>query len=132
MQSRKLTVLAEVWMQLCTISISHVKASTSPVLATSTINKCHCGLLFTAPKKTMGRIKKDNQYYKHMKVIGPWENKNWILLVILMFCYWLDWKNASVFYASRKSTCRFSFTYKRHWLSIGQQVPFKSAAIGDF
>ena len=85
MQSRKLTVVAKVWMRLCTISIRHVKASTSGVRATSTINKRHRGLLFTAHKKTMRRIKKDNQYFNHMKVIGPWENKNWILLVILMF-----------------------------------------------
>ena len=127
MQSWKLTVVAEVWMPLCTISIPHIRASTSRVLATSTINKRHWGRLFTAHKKTMGRIKKDNQYLNHMKVVGPWENKNWILLVILIFCYWLVWKNASVFYASKRRTCKKKFTYRRHWLSIRQQLPFKSA-----
>ena len=112
MQSGKLTVVAEIWMRLYTISIPHVKASTSRVLVTSTINNCHWALFFTAHKKTMGRIKKDNQYFNHMKVIGPWENKNWILLVPLMFCYRLVWKNARLFYASRKRTCRVSFTYR--------------------
>ena len=93
-------MVAEVWMRLCKISIALVKASTLGVLATSTINKRHCGPLFTAHKQTMGRIKKDNPYLNHMKVIGPWENKNWIQLVILMFCYWLVWKNECVFFVS--------------------------------
>ena len=63
-------------MPLCTISISHAKASTSRVLATSTINKRHWGLSFTAHRKTMGRIKKGNLYFNHLKVINQWENKN--------------------------------------------------------
>ena len=106
MQSGNLTVVAEIWMRLCTISIPDVKASTSRVLATLTINKRHWGLSFTAHEKTMGRIKKDNQYFNHMKVINPSENKGCILLVILMLCYWLVWKNASVFNASKNRTCR--------------------------
>ena len=84
MQIGTLTVVEEVWMLLCTISIPHVEASISQVLATSTINKRHWGLSFTEHKKTMGRIKKGNLYLNHMKVINPWENKNRILLVILM------------------------------------------------
>ena len=84
MQSGNLTVVAEVWMLLCTISIPHVEASIPRVLATSTNNKRHWGLLFTEHKKTMGRIIKGNLYVNHMKVVNPWENKNWILLVILM------------------------------------------------
>ena len=92
-------------MRLCTISIPHIQASTSRVLATSRINKHHWDLSFTAHKKTMGQIKKDNQYFNNLRVINPWENENWILLVILMLCYWLVWKNASVFYASKKGTC---------------------------
>ena len=111
MQSGNLAVVAEVWMRPCTISIPHVKALTSRVLATSTTNKRRWRLLFTAHSKTMGRIKKGNHYFNHMKVIGAWENKNWILLVILMLCYWLVWKNASMFYASKKRACRMSFTY---------------------
>ena len=107
MQSANLTVVAGVWMRLCTISIPHVKASTSRVLATSTINKRHRGLSVRACKKTMGRIKKDNQYFHDMKVINPWENKNWILLVILMLCHLLVWKNASAFYASKENTENF-------------------------
>ena len=75
----------------------------------------------------MGRIKKDNQYFNHMKVINPWENKNWILLLILMLCYWLVWKNASVFYASKKKTCGISFIYKRRWFSTRRQPKFKGA-----
>ena len=113
MQSGNLTVVAEVCMLLCTISIPHVEASISRVLATSTINKCHQGPSFSGHKKTMGRIKKGNLYPNHMKVINPWENKNWILLVILMLYYWLARLNASVFYASKKRTCRISFIYKR-------------------
>ena len=70
MQSGNSTVVAEVWMPLCTISIPHVEASTSRVLATSTISKVYWGLSFTARKKTMGRIKKDNLYSNHMKVIN--------------------------------------------------------------
>ena len=58
-------------MLLCTISIPHVEASISRVLATSTINKRHWGLSFTEHKKTMGRIKKGNLYLNHMKVINP-------------------------------------------------------------
>ena len=131
MQSRNSTVAAEVWMQLCTISIPHLKASTSRVLATSTINNRHWGLSFTAHKKTIGRIKKDNQYFNLMKVISPWENKNWILLVILMLCYWLVWNNASVFYASNRRKCRIFFTYKRRWLSTRPQLQFKSAMRAD-
>ena len=74
-------------MRLCTISIPHVKASTSRILATSTIDKRHCGLSFTTHKKTMGRIKKVNQYFNHMKNINPWENEDWISFVLLMLCY---------------------------------------------
>ena len=59
-------------MQLRMKWIPHVKASTSRVLATSTINTCHWDPSFTAHKKTMGRIKKDKQYSNHMKVVGPW------------------------------------------------------------
>ena len=131
MQSGNLTVVAEVWMQLCTIWIPHVDASTWRVLATLTINKRHWGLSFTAHKKTMGRIKKGNLHFNHMKVINPWENKNWILLVILMFCYWLALKNASVFYASKKRTCRISFIYKKHRFSTRRQLRFKSATRAD-
>ena len=109
MQSGNLTGMAEVWMRLCTISILHVKALTSRVPAMLTIDKGHWGSSITAHKKTMGRINKENQYFNDMKVINPGENKNWILLVILVLCYWLIWKNASVFYASRKRTCRISF-----------------------
>ena len=97
-------MVAEVWMLLCTISIAHVEASISRVLATSTISKRRWGLSFTEHKKTMGRIKKGNLFLNHMKVINPWENKNLILLVILMLYYWLAWLNASVFYASKKRT----------------------------
>ena len=61
----------------------------------------------------MGRIKKGKLYLNHMKVTNPWENKNWILLVILMLCYWLAWLNASVLYTSKKRTCRISFIYNR-------------------
>ena len=68
---------------------THVKASTLRVLATPTISKCHWGFSFTVHKKTMGRINKRHQYFNHMKVINPWENKYWILLVILMLCYCL-------------------------------------------
>ena len=131
MQSGNLTGVAEVWMRLCTISIPHVKGSTSRVLATSTINKHHWGLLFMAHSTTMGRIKKGNHCFNHMKVIGPWENKNWILSVILMLCYWLVWKNTSVFYVSKKSPCRISFTHKRRWPSIRPQLRFKSATRAD-
>ena len=102
MQSGDLTVVAEVWMLLCTISIRHVEAWISQVLATSTINKRQWGLLFTEHKKTMGRLEKGNLYLNHMKVINPWENRNWILLVFLLLYYWLAWLNASVFYASNK------------------------------
>ena len=87
MQSGNLTVVAQEWMGLCTISIPHVKVSTSRVVVTSTIDKRHWGLSFTAHKKTMGRIKKDNLSFSHMKVINPWENKNWIPLVIFKLCY---------------------------------------------
>ena len=76
MRSGNLTVVAEVWLLLCTISIPPVEASISRVLATSTISKRHWGLLFTEHKKTMGRIKKGNLYLNHMKIINPWENKN--------------------------------------------------------
>ena len=131
MQSGNLTVVAEVWMQLCTISIPDVKASTSRVLAMSTINKRQWGLSFTAHKKTMGRIRKDYQYFNYMKVINPWENKNCIPLVILMLSYWLVWNRASVFYALEKRTCRISFIYKRRWLSTTGQLQFKSATRAD-
>ena len=96
MQSGNLTVVAEAWMLLCTTSIPHVEALISRVLAMSTIHKRHWGLSFTEHKKTMGRIKKGNLYLNHMKVTDPWENKNWILLAILMLYYWLAWLNASV------------------------------------
>ena len=86
-------------MLLCTISNPHLEALSSRVLATSTIHKRHWGLSFTEHKKTMGRITKGNLYLNHMKVINPWENKNWILLVILMLYYWLAWLNGSVLYA---------------------------------
>ena len=62
-------------MRLCTISIPHVEASISRVLAMPTINKRHWGLSFTAHRKTMGRIKKSNLYFNHMKVLNPWESK---------------------------------------------------------
>ena len=113
MQSGNLTVVAEVWMLLCTISIPHIEASISRVLATSTINKRHWGLSFTEHEKMMGGIMKDNLYLNHMKVTNPWENKNWILVAILMLYYGLAWLNASVLYASNKRTCRISFIYKR-------------------
>ena len=72
-----------------------------------------------------------NHYSKYMTVVGPWENKNWILLVILMLCYWLVWKNASVFYASEKRTCKNVFTYKGRWLSLRQPLQFKSTMHAD-
>ena len=75
-------------MQLCKISIPRVETSTSRVLATSTINKRHWGLLVTAHKKTMEGIKGGNLYFNHVTVIHPCKNKNWILLMILMFYYW--------------------------------------------
>ena len=50
------------------------------------------------------------QLYESHQPMG--KNKNWILLVILMFYYWLAWKKASMFYASKKRTCRISFIYK--------------------
>ena len=114
-------------MVLCRISILHVEVSISRVLATSTINKRHSGLSFTELKKTMRRIKKGNLYLNHMKVLNPWENRNWILLVILIFYYWLASKNVSVFYASKKRTCRISFIYKKRWFSTRPQLQFKSA-----
>ena len=117
MPSRNLTVVPEVWMLLCTISIPHVEASISRVPATSMINKCHRGLSFTEHKKTMGLIKKGNLYLNHMKVINPLKTKHWILLVILMLYYWLAWLNASVFYTPKKRTCRISFIYRRRWFS---------------
>ena len=83
MQSGNLAVVAEVWMLLCTISIPHVEGSIAWVLATWTINKRHWGLSFTEHQRTMGRIKKGNLYLNHMKVSNPWENKDWILSVIL-------------------------------------------------
>ena len=64
-------MVAEVWMLLCTMSIPHVEASISRVLATSMINKHHWGLSFTEHKRTLGRIKKGNLYLNHMKVINP-------------------------------------------------------------
>ena len=73
-------------MLLCTISIPHVEASISRVLAKSTIHKRHWGLSFTEHKKTMGQIRRGNLHLNHMKVINPWENKNWILLV-LSLCF---------------------------------------------
>ena len=131
MQSGSLTVVAHLWMLMCTISIPHVEASISQVPATSTINKRHWGLSFTEHKKTTGRIKKGNLYLNHMKVINPWENKNWILLVILMLYYWLAWWNASVFYASKKRTCRISFICKRCWFSTRPQLQFEIATRAD-
>ena len=131
MQSGNVTVVAEVWMLLCTISIPHVEASIWRVLATSTINQRHWGLSVTENKKTMGRIKKGNLYLNHMKVINPWENKIWILLVILMLFHWLAWLNASVFYASKKRTCRISFIYKRRWFSTRPQLQFERAMRAD-
>ena len=71
MQRGNLTVVAEVWMRLCRISIPHAKASTSRLLATSTINKRHWHVSFTVHKKMMGGIKKGNQYFNHLKVINP-------------------------------------------------------------
>ena len=111
-------------MRLRTISIPYVQASTSRFLATSTINERDRGLSFTAHKKTMGRIKKDNHYFNHMKVTNPRDKKNRILLVILMLCYWLVGKNASVIYPSRKRTCRISFIYNRRWFSITRPPQF--------
>ena len=131
MQNGNSTVVAEVWMLLCTISIPNVEVSISRVLASSTINKRHWGLLFTEHKKTMGRIKKGNLYLNHMKVINAWENKNWILLVILMLYYWLPWLNASLFYASKDRTCRISFIYKRRWFSTRPQLEFKRSTRAD-
>ena len=131
MQSGNLTVVAEVWMLLCTISIPHVEASISRVLATSTIHKRHWGLSFTEHKKTMGQMKKGNLYLNHMKVTNPWENKNWILLAIHMLYYWLAWLNVSVFYASKKRTCRISFIYKRRWFSTRPQLQFERATRAD-
>ena len=131
MQSGNLTVVAEVWMLMCTISIPHVEASISRVLATSTIHKCHSGLSFTEHKKTMGRIKKGNLYLNHMKVTNPWENQNWTRLAIHMLYYWLAWLNASVFYASKKRTCRFSFIYKRCWFSTRPQLQFERVTRAD-
>ena len=118
-------------MLLCTISIAHVEVSLSRVLAMSTIYKRHWDLSFTEHKKTMGRIKKGNIYLNHMKVINPWENKNWILLVILMLYYWLPWLNASVFYPSKRRTCRISFIYKKRWFSTRPQLQFKRAKRAD-
>ena len=115
----------------CTISIPQIEAWISRVLATSTINKRHWGLSFTEHKKTMERINKGNLYRNHMKVINTWENKNWILLVILMLYFWLAWLNASVFYASKKRTCRISFIYKRRWSSTGPQLQSKTATRAD-
>ena len=114
-------------MLLCTILIPHVEASISRVLATSTINKRQWGLSFTEHKRAMGRINKGNLYLNHINVINRWEDKNSILLVILMFYYCLAWKNASVFYASKKRTCRISFIYKKRWFSTRPQLQFKSA-----
>ena len=71
MQRGNSTVVAEVWMLLCTISIPHFEESISRVLATSTINKRHWGRSFTEHEKTMGRIKKGNLYPNHTKVINP-------------------------------------------------------------
>ena len=89
MQSGNLTVVAEIWMLLCTISIPHVEASIMRVLATLTIHKRLWGFSFTELKKTMGRIKKGNLYLIHMKVTNPWENKNWILLDSM--CFIISW-----------------------------------------
>ena len=131
MQSGNLTVVAEVWMLLCTISIPHVEASISRVLATSTISKRNCDLSFTEQTKTMERIKKGNLYLSHMKVINPWENKNWILLEILMLYYYVAWLNASVFPASKERTCRISFIYKRRWFSTRPRLQFERATRAD-
>ena len=131
MQSGNLTVVAEVWKPLCTILIPHVEASISRVLATSTIHERQWGLSFTEHKKMMGRIKKGNLHPNHMKVTNPWENKNWILLAIHMLYYWLAWLNASVFYASKKRTCRISFIYKRRWFSTRPQPQFQRATRAD-
>ena len=79
----------------------------------------------------MGQIKKGNVFFNHMKVINPWEDRNRILLVILMFYYSLAWKNASVFYASRKRTCRIFFMYKSRWFSTRRQLEFKRATLAD-
>ena len=126
MQSGTLTVVAEVWMLPCTISIPLVETSIPRVLATSTIHK-----RFREHKKTMGRIKKGNLYLNHMKVTNPWENKNWILLAIHMLYYWLAWLNASLFYASKRRTCRISFIYKRRSFSTRMQLRFESATRAD-
>ena len=107
MQSGNPTVVAEVWMLLCTILIRHVEASISRVLATSTINQRHWGLSFKEHKRTMGRIKKSDRYLNYMNVINPWENKNWIPLAIFMLYYWLAWLNASVFCVSKKGPSEF-------------------------
>ena len=69
MQSGNLIVVAEVWMLLCTISIPHVEASISRVLATSTIHKRHWGLSFSEHKRTMGRIKEGNLHLNHTPMI---------------------------------------------------------------
>ena len=131
MQSGNFAVVAEVWMLLCTISNPHVEASISRVLATWTINKRHWGLLFLEHRRTMGRINKGNLYLNHMKVINPWKDKNWILLVILMRYCWLAWLNASVLYASKKRTCRTSSIYKRRWFSRRPQLQFERATRAD-
>ena len=131
MQNGNLTVVAEVLMQLCTISIPNVRAPLSRVLAMSKIHKRHWGLSFTEHKKTMGRIKKGNLYLHHMKVINPWEKKNWILLAILMLYYWLAWLNASVRYASKKRTCKISFIQKGRWFSTRLQLQFERATRAD-
>ena len=131
MPSGNLTVVAEVCMLLCTICIPHVEALISRVLATSTIIKRHWGLSFMELKKTMGRTKKGNLYLNHMEVFNPWEDKNCILLVILIFDYWLALKNASVFYASKERTCSSSFIYKKHWFPTRPQLQFKSATRAD-
>ena len=94
-------------MLLCTISIPHVEALISRVLATSTINKRHWGLSFTEHKKTMRRIKRGNLYFNHMKVINPWENKKWILLVILMLYYWQLGRTRACFTRRRREHAEF-------------------------
>ena len=99
--------------------------------SSSNVDDPHWGLSFTEHKKTMGRIKKGNLYLNHMKVINPWENKNWILLAILMLYYWLAWLNASVRYALKKRTCRISFIYKRRWFSTRPQLQFERATCAD-
>ena len=75
MQSGNLTVVAEVWMRLCMISIPPVKASTSRAQATSTINKRHWGLLFTAHRRIMGQIKREPliQSYDSYRPMGKQE-----------------------------------------------------------